>query len=76
MKTQIIMTDPSIYKQDMENFMEIFPEMIDYFNKKENYFVYNNMLVLDINIEQFDAISDIYCCQFINSSFIISNTEF
>ena len=50
--------------------------MVNYFNKKENYYVYMNTLEVDIQIEQFDEITNIYDCQFIDDSLIIFNSEF
>ena len=76
MKRIIIMTDPAMYKSDMDKFIEILPEMIDCFNKKEDYYVYNNILEVDVTYKQWDAIDDIYNCQFTDNEFIISNTEF
>ena len=47
-----------------------------HFNKKENYFVYTNTLEVDIQIEEFDKITDIYNCQFSDDSLIILNGDF
>lgn len=76
MLTKIELIDPAMFKSDMDEFIKIFPEMINCFNKKENYFVYNNTLEIDITYEQFDSIDNIYNCKFVDSSFIIDNSEF
>ena len=72
----IKLSDPAMFKSDMDEFIKIFPEMVNYFNKKENYYVYMNTLEVDIQIEQFDEITDIYNCQFTDDSLIIFNSEF
>ena len=72
----IKLIDPAMFKSDMDEFIKIFPEMVNYFNKKENYFVYTNTLEVDIQIEEFDKITDIYNCQFSDDSLIILNGDF